>query len=162
MSQTQRNSRDHQLIHQCINPHYNSNNSGSTPVFSGQFPYDCPCVDPRFFSLKPPPALYHSNIDSHFLSHMSDPSQSSRFRALFEAALQDYQIQTGTTLVNHPLAEKLQNCNSVESVTAVLQEQARAFNEFLGDNGRITKSLKGIVSVLYTLSSSAASIGLVR
>jgi len=93
---------------------------------------------------------------------MSDPSQSSRFRALFEAALQDYQIQTGTALVNHPLAEKLQNCNSAESVTAVLQEQARAFNEFLGDNGRTTKSLKGIVSVLYTLSSSAASIGLVR
>ena len=90
---------------------------------------------------------------------MSDPS---RFRALFEVALQDYQIQTGTSLVNHPFAEKLQNCNSVESVTAVLREQARAFNEFLGDNGRIAKSLKGIVSVLYALSSSAASIGLVR
>ena len=93
---------------------------------------------------------------------MSDQSQSSRFRSLFEVALQDYQIQTGTALVNHPLAGKLQNCNSVESVTAVLQEQARAFNEFLGENGRITKSLKGIVSVLYTLSSSAASVGLVR
>jgi len=93
---------------------------------------------------------------------MSDHSQSSRFRALFDAALQDYQIQTGIALFNHPLAAKLQNCNSVESVTAVLQEQARTFNEFLGDNGRITKSLNGIVSVLYTLSSSAASIGLVR
>ena len=93
---------------------------------------------------------------------MSDQSQSSRFRALFEAALQDYQIRTGTDLVNHPLTEKLQSCNSVDALTAVLQEQARAFNEFLGDNGRITKSLNGIVSVLYTLSSSAASIGLVR
>jgi hypothetical protein len=93
---------------------------------------------------------------------MSDQSQSSRFRALFAAALQDYQIQTGTALVNHPLAKNIQNCASIESVTALLQEQARAFNEFRGDNGRIAKSLKGIVSVLYTLSSTTASIGQVR
>jgi hypothetical protein len=110
------------------------------------------CADLRPYSLE---SIFH------FLNHMSDQSQSSRFRALFAAALQDYQSQTGTALVNHPLAEKLQNCDSVESVTTVLQEQARAFNEFRGDNGRIAKSLKGIVSVLYTLSSSAASIGLV-
>ena len=89
---------------------------------------------------------------------MSDQSQSSRLRALFAAALQDYQSQTGTALVNHPLAEKLQNCHSVESVTAVLQDQARAFNEFREDGGRVAKSLKGIVSVLYTLSSSAALV----
>ena len=117
-----------------------------------------------FYQFYPSPSLYvyaRLSLTStpHFLSHMSDPS---RFRALFEAALQDYQIQTGTALVNHPLAEKLQICNSVESVTTVLREQARAFNEFPGDNGRIVKSLNGIVSVLYTLSSSAASVGLVR
>jgi hypothetical protein len=93
---------------------------------------------------------------------MGDQSQTSSFRALFESALHDYQIQTGTALPSHPLAEKLQNCESVESVTAVLQDQARAFSEFRGDNGRTTKSLKGVVSVLYTLSTSTAAIGLVR
>lgn len=93
---------------------------------------------------------------------MGDQPQSSSFRALFESALHDYQLQTGTTLASHPLAEKLQDCDSVESVTTVLQDQARAFNEFRGDNGRITTSLKGIVSVLYTLSTSTAAIGLVR
>ncbi len=95
---------------------------------------------------------------------MADHSQSSRFQVLFESALQDYQNQTGTTLANHPLAEKLQYCDSVESVTAVLQEQARAFTEFRGDDGKIMKSLKGVVSVLYTLSASTAlgeAIGLV-
>ena len=55
------------------------------------------------------------------------------------------------TLSNHPLAEKLQHCDSVESVTAVLREQARAFSDFRGGDGRIMKSLKTIVSVLYTL-----------
>ena len=95
---------------------------------------------------------------------MDHQSQSSRFRVLFESALQDYQIQTGTTLPNHPLAEKLQNCNSVESVTAVLQEQARAFIEFRGGDGRIMKSLKNVVSVLDSLSTSTdlgEAIGLV-
>jgi hypothetical protein len=96
---------------------------------------------------------------------MDDQSQSSRFRTLFDSALQDYQSQTGTTLFKHPLAEKLQHCNSVESVTAVLQEQARGFNDFWGGEGRIMKSLETVVSVLYTLSENSAiaeGIGLVR
>ena len=93
---------------------------------------------------------------------MGDQSQSSRFRVIFESALQDYQRQTGTALASHPLAEKLQNCDSVESVTAVLQDQARVFSEFRGNDGRITKSLNSIVAVLYTLSASIATIGLVR
>jgi hypothetical protein len=87
---------------------------------------------------------------------MADHSQSSHFQVLFESALQDYQNQTGTTLANHPLAEILQYCDSVESVTAVLQEQAQAFTEFRGDDGKFMKSLKGVVSVLYTLSTSTA------
>jgi hypothetical protein len=60
---------------------------------------------------------------------MSDYPQSSRFRVLFESTLHDYQKQTGTTLASHPVAKKLQNSGSVESVVAVLQEQARAFGD---------------------------------
>jgi hypothetical protein len=96
---------------------------------------------------------------------MSDQLQSSHFQVLFESALQDYQRQTGNTLTNHPLAEKLQNCDSVESVTAVLQEQTRVFSQFRGENGRVMKPLKRVVSVLYTLCSSTtlgAAVGLVR
>jgi len=93
---------------------------------------------------------------------MSDQSQSSRVRVLFESALLDYQNQTGTILV----AGQLQNCDSVESVTAVLQEQARAFTEFRGGDDRIIKSLKSVVSVLYAFSASCAlgetMVGLVR
>ena len=96
---------------------------------------------------------------------MEDQSHPSRFRAIFDSALQDYQSQTGTTLSSHPLAEKLQHCDSVESVTAVLREQARALSDFRGGEGRIMKSLKTVVSVLYTLSENFAlgdTIGLVR
>ena len=96
---------------------------------------------------------------------MADQSQSSRFQLLFESALQEYQNQTGTSLASHPLAEKLQGCDSIESITTVLQEQARAFSEFRGGDGRVMKSLKTVVSVVYTLSVSTVlgeAVGLVR
>jgi hypothetical protein len=95
---------------------------------------------------------------------MSDHAGSSRFRVLFEAAVQQYEKQTQIPLARHPLAEQLQNCDSVDSVIAVLHEQVRAFGEFQGSD-RIMKSLKGVVSVLSTLSAAAVlsdSIGLVR
>jgi hypothetical protein len=96
---------------------------------------------------------------------MVDPSQSSHFRVIVESALQDYQNQTGTALAGHSLAKKLQGCDSVQSVTAVLQAQARAFRRFKRGDGRITRSLERVVSVLYTLSTSIGlgeTIGLVR
>jgi hypothetical protein len=95
---------------------------------------------------------------------MSDQLGSSYLRVLFETALQDYETQTGIALVKHPLAEHLQNCNSVESVTAVLQEQTQAFSEFRGKEKTLTL-LKNAVSVLYKLSAGAdfgQAISLVR
>ena len=96
---------------------------------------------------------------------MVDPSQFSRFRVLVESALRDYQNQTGTTLTSHSLAKSIQGRDSVESITAVLQEQARPFRKFRRGDGRITKSLERVVSVLYTVSNSTSLgdvIGLVR
>jgi hypothetical protein len=94
---------------------------------------------------------------------MTDPPGPSHVRALFEAALQDYEKQTGITLAKHPLAGQLENCNSVESVTAILNEQARAFSEFRGSD-KVTKLLKNVVSSSCMLSACAdlgQSIGLV-
>ena len=54
---------------------------------------------------------------------------------LFDIALQDYEKQTGTKLVDYPLAKQLEACDSVESVTTFLQERARAFHEFRGEVG---------------------------
>ena len=95
---------------------------------------------------------------------MSDQSGSSHLQVLFEAALRDYEKQTGIALAKHPLAEQLQNCDSVESVTAVLREQTQAFSEFQGKD-KVSKPLEKAVSILYTLSATAnlgQDIGLVR
>ena len=78
--------------------------------------------------------------------------------------MRDYEEQTGILLANHPLAEQLQNCQSVDSITAVIQEQARAFSKFR-EGDKIMKSLKSIVSALSRVSAVAAAghnIGVVR
>jgi hypothetical protein len=85
---------------------------------------------------------------------MSDHSASSHLKALFEAALQDYTRQTGIVLAEHPLAERLQECDSVESISVVLHEQTQAFNEFRGKE-KIMTLLKNAVSMLYKLSACA-------
>jgi hypothetical protein len=95
---------------------------------------------------------------------MSDQSGSSNLRVLFEAALEDYKQQTGIELAEHPLAERLQNCNSVESVTAILREQAQDFKEFR-EKDKVLNPLKRILTVLNILPSAAdfaQDVGLVR
>jgi hypothetical protein len=95
---------------------------------------------------------------------MSDQSVSSRLQVLFESALQDYEKQTGEALANHPLADQLQDCNSVESVTVVLHEQTQAFSDFRGKD-KVMKLLNNVVSALHKLSAVAGfghAFGLVR
>ena len=97
---------------------------------------------------------------------MSDQSGPSYFQDLFEIAFRDYEKQTGKTLANHPLAAKLQSCDSVESVTALLCEQTETSIEVRGKD-KVLKPLKNVVSALHKLSSASAvnfsqHLGLVR
>ena len=88
---------------------------------------------------------------------MSDQLGSSHFQTLFESALLDYKNKTGIPLASHPLAEQLQKCRSVDSISTLLQEQARAFSEFR-ESDKIIKSLKSVVSIL-TRISAAVTLG---
>jgi hypothetical protein len=95
---------------------------------------------------------------------MTNQPGSTRFRELFEAALQAYEKKAGVTLAEHPLAVQLQSCNTVESVTVVLQGQATTFIESQGSD-RVMKSIKNTLSILTKLSATASlavDIGLVR
>lgn len=92
---------------------------------------------------------------------MSDQSGSSRLQALFELALRDYELTTDITLAKHPLAEKLENCHSVETITALLQDQAKGFR----GSHRIMRSIESTVSVLDQLSAITtlgSAVSLVR
>ncbi len=82
---------------------------------------------------------------------------------LFETAIEDYKQQTGIELAKLTLFEQLQDCNSVESVSAVLHDQARAFKEFR-EKDKVLKPLKMVLTVLHKLSQAASSshhVGLV-
>ena len=110
------------------------------------------------------PGLIQTNAPiqrPHFFAtqHMIDQSAPSHLQGLFDAALREYEKQTGTTLAKHPLVVRLEHCHSVESVMAVLEDQSKALRKFRGSDGRITKSLKSAVSILFSLSTSDALDG---
>ena len=101
------------------------------------------------------PARTNAPFQSHSFSpnfDMSNQSGSSRLRVLFQTALDDYEKKTGIELSNHPLAERLQDCNSVEAVTAILREQAQDLNKFQ-EKDKVLKPLKNILTVLHIISS---------
>ena len=98
------------------------------------------------------------------MGDQSSDSSPSHLQVFFEAALHDYEKQTGIALAKHPLADRLQNCDSVESVSAVLHEQTQAFSKFRGKD-KVLKPLKRAVSLLCKLSATVnigRDIGLVR
>ena len=95
---------------------------------------------------------------------MSQLSSSTTLRALFDAALQDYNDKTGNVLSDHPIAKQLETCESVDSIISILKEQARSFREFRENDGRLMKALNSSVDVLCAPSISSAlnaAIGLV-
>ena len=133
---------------------YPHRSQGSVPSITQ--PFTPTTYDPPFVFSPLASRLSQARIDS------SEMEQTSSFRVLFNSALQDYQIQTGNNLIDHPLAKQLESCDSAESITAILQEQAQIFREFRGDDGKFMKSLKCSVNILYTLSNTTEGIGLVH
>jgi len=92
---------------------------------------------------------------------MADQSGSTHFRELFYSALHAYEKETGITLANHRLAMELQNCDTIEGITALLQAQAKDFRKC----ETITKSVETVVSILTPLSLAASlpdTVGFVR
>jgi len=91
-----------------------------------------------------------------------DMSQPSTLQDLFNAALQDYKDKTGNNLADHPFARQLQECNSVESISTILEEQARVFRGFR-DHGKFINSLKRLAGILYSpFISTVLAEGVVR
>ena len=100
-----------------------------------------------------------------FVCEMGDQSESIRYRAIFESALNAYEKETGISLVEHPLSVQIRTCNTVESITARVRHQAIGLtgNEPQGTI-RVMISIKIIVSIstkLYSTASLRYAISLV-
>jgi len=127
-----------------------------TPTFNPPFTHHRPPIDcPLPLHTGPLPS---SRLHFFPISDMSNQSESSRFPELFESALQDYEQKTKIKLDKHPLAEKLEQCHTIEGITRLLQEQAGT----LVGSDKIMKSIEGTVRALHKISGMADSIGLVR
>ena len=79
---------------------------------------------------------------------------SSRFQAIFQAALESYRKQTKKDLLAHPLATQLKACDSTTAILAILQDQVQAFDKSRSGDERLTKWLSPTVNVLCAFSAT--------
>ena len=88
---------------------------------------------------------------------------SSRFKAIFQTALESYQQQTKKDLLTHPLASQLKVCDSNAAILAILQDQIREFDKSRSGDERLTKWLGPTVNVLCAFSTTiSGGVSLVR
>src|SRR5258708_14470739 len=84
------------------------------------------------------PQFPSSTLMSH--THTTSTS-SSNFQQIFNNALKAYQKRTKKDLLKHPLADRLEACDSPGSIITVLQEQVQDLNDSQHSNERLTKWL---------------------
>ncbi|KAF8263982.1 hypothetical protein EI94DRAFT_535898 [Lactarius quietus] len=89
-------------------------------------------------------------------SQTTATASSSRFEAIFRAALKSYEKQTKKNLIVHPLASQLQSCNMTGDILAILQDQVRKFDKSSNGDERLTKWLTPTVNVLSAFSAAIA------
>jgi len=85
------------------------------------------------------------------MSHTHPTSTSSNFQLIFDNALKAYNKLTKNDLLAHPLADRLEACDSASSILTVLQEQVQELNESQRSN---TKWLVPTVNVLHAFSAT--------
>jgi len=91
------------------------------------------------------------------------PSSSSNFQSIFNTALKAYEKRTKKDLLAHPLASKLQTCDSPSSILAVLQSQVDDLDQDRKSDERLTKWLSPTVNVLLAFSGTLGEgVSLVR
>ena len=87
---------------------------------------------------------------------------SSRFQAIFQAAVKSYQKQTKKDLIAHPLASQLKSCNSTAAIITILQVQVQEFDKSRSGDERLTKWLSPTVNVISAFSATVSGgVGLV-
>jgi hypothetical protein len=88
---------------------------------------------------------------------------SSALNAILDAALNEYKETTGGGLLEHPLAAEVRRCDSIGAISAILQGQAREFEQFRDGDHRLMKWINPMVDVLSTFSETIGGVaGIVR
>jgi len=102
-----------------------------------------------FFALS---AMSHTHTHTH-----TPASPSSNFQQIIDNALDAYEKRTKKDLLVHPLAARLQTCDTPSAVIVILQEQIQGPDQSRSSNERRTKWLDPTVNVLHAFSSILAA-----
>ena len=81
---------------------------------------------------------------------------SSRFQAIFSAALKSYEKRTKKDLITHSLTSQLQACDSTTAILSVLQDKVQEFDKSQGGDERLTAWLGPTVNVLCAFSAAVS------
>ena len=97
------------------------------------------------------PTILPSISHSLLMSHTQPTPKSSNFQLIFDNALKAYKKRTKMDPLTHPLADRLDACDSASSILTVLQEQVQQFNESQRNN---LKWLDPTMNVLLAFSDT--------
>jgi fungal STAND N-terminal Goodbye domain len=95
------------------------------------------------------------------LSSMSTTMPSSSNFQLISKAFSDYAKETGIDLTTNPFADELQNCDSADAVSQLLQDRARAFKAYRDEHRKLINSLSPVVQFLRTFSGTLGQAAVV-
>ena len=95
-------------------------------------------------------------------SHLTaSGSSTSSYQLIINNALEAYEKRTRKNLLDHPLASQLQACDSPGDILAVLRQQIHGLDQSRSADERWTKWLDPTIHVLFTLSQTVGTVGLV-
>ena len=90
----------------------------------------------------------------------SATTSSTNFETIFTAALEAYKQQTKKDIASHPLAVRLQSCDSPSAILTVLRAQVQVFDQSRSADEKFTKWLDPTVNVLCAFSETlGAGVG---
>ncbi|KAF8262750.1 CHAT domain-containing protein [Lactarius quietus] len=85
-------------------------------------------------------------------------TSSSKFNTILDAALTEYKKTAGSDLLAHPLATEVNQCDSIDAISAILERQAREFKQFRDGDRRLMKWINPMVDVLSTFSETLGRV----
>ena len=87
---------------------------------------------------------------------------SSKFQLIINNALDTYRNRTKKDLLTHPLATRLQACDTPAAILTILREQLHGLDQSQSNAERWSKWLDPTVNVLFAFSATiGAGVGLV-
>ena len=96
------------------------------------------------------------------MSQVPPPTSSASFETIFTDASKEYKRQTKRDIASHPLATRLQSCDSPQAILAVLRDQVQKFDQSQSVDEKWVKWVDPTVNVLYAFSGTLGSgVGLV-